>query len=325
MRRGYDRQVPGPSQTRAYVALFLIATLWGTFPSTAKLALEYFPPVFLTAVRCAIASAFLVVLLLRSGAETVRELGAGSIRAFFILGFCGLFISTQISYFGIHHTTAANAAILQTTGPVLVAVVARLYLAERLRPLQRAGAALSVLGVLVVVTDGRLWSLRIEDLRVGDFLTIFALCGWAAYTVYGKRVLLTHSPALTTTAAYLCGTVMIVPLAALTAPLFPTPTLSAGVAWMVVLYQAILGAVAHIWWYRAVQIVGPSRSAVFMNVTPIVGIVLAALLLGEPVGPWQVAGAALVLAGVALTTRGGGSARGGAVAPGPSRRINLAS
>ncbi|MEX2148107.1 MAG: DMT family transporter [Candidatus Rokuibacteriota bacterium] len=317
--------MPAPSQTRAYVALFLIATLWGTFPATAKLALDAFPPVFLTAVRCTIASAFLVVLLVRSGADTVRELGAGSIRSFFILGFTGLVISTQISYFGIYHTTAANAAILQTTGPVLVAVAARLYLAERLRPLQKAGAALSVLGVLVVVTSGRLWSLRVEHLRLGDFLTIFALCGWAAYTVYGKHVLLTHSPALTTTAAYLCGTAMIVPLAAVTAPLFPAPALGAGLAWAVVVYQALLGAVAHIWWYRAVQVVGPSRSAVFMNVTPIVGVVLAAVLLAEPIGPWQVAGAALVLAGVALTTRGGGGARGEAAAPDPSRRITPAS
>ena len=313
--------MPALSQTRAYVALFLIATLWGTFPATAKLALEYFPPLFITAVRCAIASAFLVVLLLRSGAEAVRELGAGSIRSFVMLGFCGFFISTQITYVGLSYTSAANAAILQTTGPVLVAGVARLYLAERLRPLQKAGAALSVLGVLVVVTDGRLWTLGLEDLRLGDFLTIFALCGWAAYTVYGKRVLLTHSPILTTTAAYLCGTVMILPLAAVTAPLFPAPTLSAGVAWMVVLYQAILGAVAHLWWYRAVHIVGPSRSAIFMNVTPIVGIVLAALLLGEPIGPWHVAGAALVLAGVALTTRGGSDAKGRAASPDPPRRI----
>lgn len=322
MRRGYDRQVPVLSQTRAYVALFLIATLWGTFPATAKLALESFPPLFITAVRCVIASAFLVVLLLRSGAEAARELGAGSIRSFFILGFCGFFISTQITYLGLYYTSAANAAILQTTGPVLVAVVARLYLAEQLRPLQKAGAALSVLGVLVVVTEGRLWTLTLEELRLGDFLTIFALCGWAAYTVYGKRVLLTHSPILTTTAAYICGTVMIVPLATVTAPLFPTPRLSAGVAWVVVLYQALLGAVAHIWWYRAVQIVGPSRSAVFMNVTPIVGIVLAAVMLGEPVGAWQVAGALLVLAGVALTTRGAGDAKGRAASPDPSRRIS---
>lgn len=317
--------MPALSQTRAYVALFLIATLWGTFPSTTKLALDSFPPVFLTAVRCAIASAFLMVLLLRSGAETVRELGAGSIRSFVILGFCGLFVSTQISYFGIYYTTAANAAILQTTGPVLVAAVARLYLGDRLRPLQKAGAALSVLGVLVVITDGRLWSLRVEDLRLGDFLTIFALCGWAAYTVYGKRVLLTHSPALTTTAAYIAGTLMIVPLAAVTAPLFPTPALGAGVAWTVVLYQAILGAVAHIWWYRAVHVVGPSRSAVFMNVTPIVGIVLAAVLVGEPVGPWQVGGAALVLAGVMLTTRGGGPARERVDSPAPSGPVSRAS
>ena len=312
--------MPALSQTRAYVALFLIATLWGTFPATAKVALEYFPPIFLTAVRCAIASSFLVLLLLRSGAESARELGAGSIRSFFILGFCGLFVSTQISYIGIYYTTAANAAILQTTGPVLVAVAARLYLADRLRPLQKAGAALSMVGVLVVVTDGRLWSLRVEDLRLGDFLTIFALCGWAAYTVYGKRVLLTHSPALTTTAAYICGTILVVPLAAATAPLFPMPKITAGVAWAVVLYQALLGAVAHIWWYRAVQVVGPSRSAVFMNLTPIVGVVLAALLLGEPIDVWHVAGAALVLAGVALTTRGASDAKGRA-APGPSRRI----
>ncbi len=314
--------MPALSQTRAYVALFLIATLWGTFPATAKLALDYFPPIFLTALRCAIASSFLIALLVRSGAETVRELGAGSIRSFFILGFCGLFVSTQITYIGIYYTTAANAAILQTTGPVLVAIVARLYLGERLRAAQKAGAALSVFGVLVVVTRGRLASLRVEDLRVGDFLTIFALCGWAAYTVYGKRVLLTHSPALTTTAAYVCGTLLVLPFAAATAPAFPAPALGSGLAWAVVLYQALLGAVAHIWWYRAVQVVGPSRSAVFMNVTPIVGIVLAAVLLGEPIGPWQVAGAALVLAGVALTTRGGSDAKGRAASPDPSRRIN---
>jgi drug/metabolite transporter (DMT)-like permease len=89
-----------------------------------------------------------------------------------------------------------------------------------------------------------------------------------------------------------------------------------------VVYQAILGAVAHIWWYRAVHVVGPSRSAVFMNVTPIVGIVLAAVLVGEPIGPWQVAGAVLVLAGVMLTTRGGSQARERVDSPAPSRPVS---
>jgi drug/metabolite transporter (DMT)-like permease len=298
---GYDRQVPALSQTRAYAALLLIATLWGTFPATGKLAVADLPPVFLTAVRGVIASAFLVALLLRSGAETTRGLDPHSIRAFVLLGVLGLLISTQLSYFGYVYTTAANAAILQAATPVLVAVGARIFLGERLRRRQQAGVALSALGVLVVVTDGRLLLLRVEELRAGDFITMVGLVSWTAYTLYGKRVVLTHSPALTTTAAYVAGTSLLVAEALLTAPLTPRPVMTLR-AWLVVLYHALLGAVAHIWWYRAVERVGASRAAVFMNVTPIVGVFLASTLLAEPVGIWEIAGVTLVLAGVALTT-----------------------
>jgi len=299
---GYIRQVPALSQTRAYAALLLIATLWGTFPATGKLAVQDFPPVFLTAVRAVIASSFLVMLLVRSGAESVRGLGPDSIRAFVVLGVCGLVLSTQLSYIGYAYTTAANAAILQAATPVLVALGARVYLGERLRRRQQLGIAVSAIGVLVVVTDGRLWRLRLEDLRAGDFITLVGLVAWMAYTVYGRRVVTTHSPALTTTAAYVVGTGVLLAEAALTTPLFPRPQLGSVRAWTVVLYHAFFGAVAHIWWYRAVDRVGASRAAVFMNVTPIVGVVLAATLLREPVGIWEVLGTVLVLAGVALTT-----------------------
>jgi drug/metabolite transporter (DMT)-like permease len=294
--------VPGLSQTRAYAALLLIATLWGTFPATGKLAVADFPPVFLTAVRGVIASAFLIALLVRAGAETARGLGPDSIRAFVTLGVLGLAMSTQLSYFGYAYTTAANAAILQSATPVLVALGARAYLGERLRRRQQAGVAISALGVLVVVTRGRLWMLRLEEVRAGDFITLVGLVAWMSYTVYGKRVILTHSPALTTTAAYVAGTGILVVEALLTAPLFPRPALTSVRAWSVVLYHALLGAVAHIWWYRAVERVGASRAAVFMNVTPIVGVVMATTLLAEPVGLWEILGTLLVLGGVALTT-----------------------
>jgi drug/metabolite transporter (DMT)-like permease len=294
--------VPALSQTRAYAALLLIAILWGTFPATGKLAVADFPPVFLTALRGVIASSFLVALLARAGAETVRGLEPSSIRAFVTLGVCGLVLSTQLSYIGYAYTTAANAAILQAATPVLVAVGARAYLGERLRRRQQAGVALSALGVLVVVTDGRLVLLHVDQLRAGDFITMVGLVSWTAYTLYGKRVVVSHSPALVTTAAYVAGTGILVAEAVLTAPLFPRPVLTSARAWAVVVYHALFGAVAHIWWYRAVERVGASRAAVFMNVTPIVGIALASALLAEPIGVWEVLGTLLVLAGVALTT-----------------------
>src|SRR5689334_16508899 len=301
-RAGYSRRVPALSQTRAYAALLLIATLWGTFPATGKLAVQDFPPVFLTAVRALIASSFLVFLLVRSGAESVRGLGPGSIRAFVTLGVLGLTLSTQLSYIGYAYTTAANAAILQAATPVLVALGARAYLGERLHRRQQLGVAVSTLGVLVVVTDGRLWTLRPEDLRAGDFITLVGLVAWMAYTVYGKRVVTTHSPVLVTTGAYVAGTCILLAEAVLTAPLFPHPRLGSVRAWTIVLYHAFFGAIAHIWWYRAVDRVGASRAAVVMNVTPIVGVVMAATLLREPVNVWDVLGTVLVLGGVALTT-----------------------
>jgi len=296
--------VPRLSQTRAYVALFLIATLWGTFPATSKLALADIPPTLLTAIRCAIAAGLLSALALRAGFDAARELSADAVKAFFILGTAGFVVSTHISYWGIYTTSAANAAILQATAPVMVALGARAYLGERLRGRQRVGVGISMLGVLLVVTEGRLAELAPSELRLGDFLTLLALVGWTVYTVYGKRVLRGHSPALTTTAAYVCGTLILVPLAIVTAPLTPRPRLGSAVAWAVLLYHAIAGAIAHLWWYAAVERVGPSRAAIFMNVTPVVGIAAAALLVGEEIGPWQVGGAAMVLGGVALTTGG---------------------
>ena len=99
------------------------------------------------------------------------------------------------------------------------------------------------------------------------------------------------------------GTLLILPTAAITAPLFPTPRLASLTAWTIVFYQGILGAVAHIWWYEAVLVVGPSQAAIFTNLQPIIGIVLAPLLLGEQIGIWHVIGTLFVLAGVGLTTR----------------------
>lgn len=285
------------------MALFLVVCLWGSYPAFSKLVLSDLPPFIFAALRCVLASAFLSLLLIRRGLLDVRALTLEDLRAFTILGFSGILISTTFTYLAIYLTTASNAAILQASTPVMVALGARLYLGERLGRLQWLGVGCSAAGVLLVVTRGQWAALRLEQLHTGDFIVLFSLAGWTAYTLYGKRVLTLHSPALATTLSYILGTLMLIPLALLTAPLFPPPRLASTAAWGVVLYQAILGAVAHVWWYEAVRAVGPSRSAIFMNFQPVVGVLLAAALLGETIGAAQVLGGVAVLVGVALTTR----------------------
>lgn len=294
--------MPTLSQTRAYVALFLVAALWGSYPAVTKLALADLPPFTLSAVRCVLASVFLGVLLLRRGLPDLRALTLGDLKDFAFLGFSGILISTTFTYVAISLTTASNAVILQASTPVIVALGARFYLGERLSRLQWLGVAVSAAGMLLVVSRGQWAALRLENLHTGDFIVIFSLIGWSAYTIYGKHVLGLHSPALATTASYILGTLMLVPVAVVTLPLFPAPRFASATAWAVVLYQAILGAVAHVWWYEGVRAVGPSRSAIFMNFQPVVGVLLAAALLRETISAAQVAGGVGVLVGVALTT-----------------------
>jgi drug/metabolite transporter (DMT)-like permease len=93
------------------------------------------------------------------------------------------------------------------------------------------------------------------------------------------------------------------PMMLVAAPFFPRPDFTSQTAWLVVLYQAFLGAVAHVWWYEGVKAVGPSRAAIFMNLQPVVGLLLAWVMLHEAVEWPEVVGGALVLLGVALTTQ----------------------
>src|SRR5205809_268848 len=121
--------------------------------------------------------------------HTSRGLGPGCVKAYLILGAAGIWGSMKITYLAIYYTPAGNAVILQAATPITVALIARLYLGERLQRAQWLGVAASVLGVLLVSTRGRLGGLQTADLHAGDFITLASLCSWAVYTVYGKRVL----------------------------------------------------------------------------------------------------------------------------------------
>lgn len=292
-------------QTRPYLILTLIATLWGSYPVFAKVALAHFPPYVLVALRTSLASVFLAVLLFRRGFDDFHALSWGDLRTFAFLGFTGIFVSTGGTYLGIAFTTASSAALLQAASPVMVAIGAWLYLHERLRRRQWAGVILSALGVLLVVTRGSWRAIAHLELLPGDFIILLGQAGWAVYTVYGKRVLAVHSPAVATTAAYVLGSVMLLPVPFLTARFFPAPDWTSATAWAVVAIQGILGAIAHVWWYEGVHRVGASRAGIFMNLQPVVGVVLAWVMLGETIEPAEIVGGLAVLAGVGLTTRVG--------------------
>ena len=235
--------MPAAGQTRAYVALTLVVALWGSYPAFAKIALVHISPFVLVAVRSVLASAFLTVLLFRRGFDQFRALTWADVGQFAFLGFSGLFVSTGGTIrHRAHHRVERDPAADGHAGDGRARRPR--YLGERLTRMQWLGVGCSTLGVLLVITRGSWRAVAHLDLLPGDLFILVAQLGWTAYTVYGKQVLADHDAAVATTAAYALGSLMLLPLPFITAPLFPRPDLTSAAAWAVVIYQAFLGAIA---------------------------------------------------------------------------------
>jgi drug/metabolite transporter (DMT)-like permease len=285
-----------------YLLLVFVVIVWGSYPTLIKVALRDMPPFTLAALRCVLASILLVALTWRAAGGGEAILTRADLPGLLVLGLSGITVSTGLFYLAVAQTSASNAVILTASTPVLVAVGGHLFFGERLGRAQWAGVACSTLGVLMTVTRG---DPRLLDAppRRGDGLVVLGQVAWATYTLYGKRVLTRLSPRTATTAAYVLGTTFLVPLAVLVAPAFPAPRFGSTAAWAVVVFQGTLGTLAHVWYYQGVQTLGPSVTAIFMNLQPIAGLLLATALLGERISLAQAAGAVTILAGVWLTTR----------------------
>lgn len=290
------------SHVVTYVLLLVVVVIWGSYPTVVKIALRDMPPFTLAALRCTLGSAILAGLLWRERDEGGSPMSRADLPALVILGVSGITVSTGIFYLAVAMTTASNAVILTASTPILVAVGGHLFFAERLGRLQWIGVVCSAAGVLLTVTRGD-WRVFETPPNLGDGIVLAGQVAWATYTLYGKRVLTRLSPRTATTAAYLIGTAFLIPLAIILAPAFPPATMTSLPAWAVVVFQGTLGTLAHVWYYRGVQTVGPSVAANFTNLQPLVGVALATLLLGERVTIAQVAGAGAILVGVWLTTR----------------------
>jgi drug/metabolite transporter (DMT)-like permease len=293
--------MPDP-RLRTYLLLVMVVVIWGSYPTLIKIALRDMPPFTLAALRCLLASAILSVLFWRSSAGGEPPITRADLAGLVILGVSGITISTGIFYLAVSLTSASNAVILTASTPVLVAVGGHLFFDERLSGRQWSGVGCSALGVLLTVTRGQIRLLETPP-SPGDGIVLAGQVAWATYTLFGKRVLARLSPRAATTAAYLIGTAFLVPLAVLLAPAFPPAVLTSVPAWGVVVFQGTLGTLSHVWYYRGVQTVGPSVTAIFMNLQPLVGVLLATLLLRERVSWPQGLGAAAILAGVWLTAR----------------------
>lgn len=290
------------SRPRALALLALANLMWAGNWVTGRALRDAYDPLTLNFGRWLVATAVLAPFALPS----VRGLWPVVRRNFgllLFLSFTGVALFQALVYLGLRSTTAVNGVLINSSLPLFILLCSWAIDRERTTPRQVVGMAVSLAGILVIVSHGDLHNLLHLELRAGDGWILLAMPIWGIYSVMLRRrppelggvqfLFVISVLGLLLLAPAVLALALHTPLAA------PRPPQAAGIAYMGI----AASVVAFICWNKGVAAVGANVAGVTIHLLPAFGTVLAILFLGEAFGAYHAAGLATILAGVVLATR----------------------
>ena len=279
--------------------MVMVVLIWGTNFSVTKAVLDSLPPLIFTALRFALASVVLLVLL--RVLEPKRSISKSTWLKLIVIGIIGNTLYQPAFILGLHNTTATNSAVVIGSLPGVVALLAWLFRIEKLSPVVSVGIGLSLAGVFMVVGAGGI-SIGGEN-TLGDLLTLLAVFCWAAYTLGLRRIDPELSPLRITTITTVAGTPALIALGVGEGAALDWGSIPAA-SYIAVMYASLFSLVAAYFLYNTgVKRLGASRASVYSCFIPLVGVVVAWLFLDERPLPLQAVGAVVVMVGVWLTRK----------------------
>lgn len=226
-------------------------------------------------------------------------------RILLVLGVLGSALYQGLVYMALNYTTAINAALFNTTAPMVVIMLSWLITRERISWRQGMGIALSLAGVLIIVTRGDLAVLAEIHFNPGDLLALASVPVWGLYTVLLQRRPTGMSPLVFLTCVALVGTLTLSPFFVWEYQVRGAPVWGVNTVVTVIYVALFASVIAYILWNNAVPRVGANKAGPFLHLHPVFTTVLAMLFLGEVLHLYHVAGMALIALGIWLTSTGG--------------------
>lgn len=297
------RWLARPTPPAAYVLLVVTMLCWGGNFVVGRWVVGHVPPLTLAALRWTGASLLILPLAWPHLTRDWPLIRAHAAMLVF-LGVMGSGVFNTIQYIALGMTTATSAAVINSSGPVMIALAAVLFFGTPLRPAQAIGIAISLVGVGVVLSRGELAALAGLGHSRGELLMVVAVVGWAFYTSLLHKRPAIH-PLSFAALTYMVAAALNAPLAlaelASGVPFDWTASSLAAIAYVAVFPSLI----AYLAYARGVEIIGATRAGVFMHLIPLFAGLLSMIFLGEAPHAYHAIGFALILAGVFLAARGG--------------------
>jgi len=284
----------------ANAGAFVAAVLFGSSVVAVRVAVQEVPPLSLAVLRFGQGGLLLVLVLLLVGARDQLRVKWRDLPLLMLLG-AVLFTVFPVTFnASLRLIEASRGALILATIPLWSALLARIAHTERLAARQVVGVFLSLGGVGLALVEGGLgWQGGPGSLAGDGLMLVTALCG-AAYAVLAQRAFVRYSALTVTTYAMVLGTLLLLPTALVEGLVGVLPRFDLQTVALLVFLGVFGGALGFFLWTFALTRLTPTQVAVYINLNPLVAMVLAAALLAERLTTVFVAGFSAVLVGVFL-------------------------
>ncbi|HUI14262.1 MAG TPA: DMT family transporter [Xanthobacteraceae bacterium] len=284
-----------------YLLLSLTSLFWAGNTVLGRFVAGHVPPITLAFIRWSGAT---LILLPFAARHLIRDWPVirNNAASLALIAFVGFSVYNTMAYYGLQYTTAINGLLLQSVGPLFVAMWTFALFRERLTLRQACGICISLTGVLVIICHGSLDVLLATKFNRGDVCFVIALVTYGFYAAYLRERPAMH-PLSFLAVGMGGGAVMLIPavvweIASGRTVIFDTETLASFA--FVCIFPSLLG---YLCLNRGIELIGANRAAPFIHLVPVFGSVLAIVLLGERFELFHAVGYVLVIAGITVATR----------------------
>jgi drug/metabolite transporter (DMT)-like permease len=287
-------------KTNALLGFLFVVFIWGSASTVTKLGVQEMPPFLFALIRNMIASSLLLLFYtFRRRTNNKQPLSTLPWKKIGWMGLTGITLFSVFFNLALVYTSASTGALIQGFIPVAIVLLAVIFLNEKPTIPHIAGIFFSVIGVILI---GFIDVGSAGNSVLGNVLMILSVVSWAVYTVVSKSIH-QYDPVTVTTFSTIAGTAFLIPVVLFEQWGRPLPTVSTN-AWWSILYLAIFSStICFILYNRALKILPATTVGNLLNLDPLIGAIIAIIVLNEKITAWQITGGLLVLAGIVLSSK----------------------
>ena len=276
-----------------WILLMLLAVcFWAGAFIAAKIGLRTASPLALTYYRFLIGVACLFLYARFKGISL--RIRPGDWGNMLLLGLVGMTGYHLLFFQSLRYTTAVKAAMIGATNPLMSALLAALFLGERLGGRRILMILTAFAGVLLTISNWHPGVLLHQGPGLGDLLMAAAVLCWATYAILVRRLVRRFDPIVTTFYSFLVCVLILTPFQG--AETLRIGLTSSRQGWLAILYMGVFPTfMGYLIQQQAIKHIGVSRAALFLNLVPVLVMVLAVAVLGEPFLPLNLVSAAMII------------------------------